>query len=152
MAFSLVVKGFANGEFIPKQYTCDGEDRSPALSWSGEPGQTQSFALIVDDPDAPVGTWNHWLLWDIPAHVHAIAEDFRPGTLGASGRNDFGRPGYGGPCPPKGHGAHRYYFKLYAVDRPALGLPAGAVRKDLDRALAGHVLAEASYMGRYQRR
>jgi len=152
MAFTVKVAGFADGETIPKRHTCEGSDSSPAIEWAGEPGGTQSFALIVDDPDAPVGTWNHWLLWDIPAHVHVLAEGFRPGIAGTGGRNDFKRPGYGGPCPPKGHGPHRYYFKLYALDRPALGLPAGSVRSDLDRALTGRVIAEAQYMGRYERK
>lgn len=152
MAFQVKVKGFGNGERIPARYTGDGENISPALEWSGEPEGTQSFALVMDDPDAPGGTWNHWLLWDIPGHVHSLPEGFRPGDLGASGKNDFGRLGYGGPYPPKGHGAHRYQFTIYALDRPALGLPAGAIRKELDRALAGRVLGQASYMGRYERR
>ena len=152
MAFTLKAAGFGEGETIPKLHTCEGADSSPAIEWTGEPGGTQSFALVVDDPDAPVGTWNHWLLWDIPAHVHMLAEGFRPGIVGTSGRNDFKRPGYGGPCPPKGHGPHRYFFKLYALDRPALGLPAGSGRIDLDRALKGRVIAEARYMGRYERR
>jgi len=152
MAIALKVKGFGNGEIIPKRHTCEGDDLSPAVEWSGEPDGTQSFALIVDDPDAPVGTWNHWLVWDIPAHVHSLAEDFRPGSVGAGGRNDFGRAGYGGPCPPKGHGLHRYIFTVFAVDRPSLGLPPGANRKELDRALAGRVLEQAQYMGRYERR
>ena len=151
MAFSLKVKGFDDGAFIPKRNACDGEDSSPALEWSNEPKGTNSFALIMDDPDAPGGTWNHWLLWDIRNNVHSLAEGFRPGLLGASGKNDFGRPGYGGPCPPKGHGAHRYYFTLYAVDRPFLGQPAGAKRPQVDQALQGHVLAQAQYMGRYAR-
>ena len=152
MTFAVKVKGFGNGELIPRRHTCEGEDLSPMVEWSGEPEGIQSFALIVDDPDAPTGTWNHWLVWDVPAHVHSIAEDFQPGGVGASGRNDFGRLGYGGPCPPKGHGVHRYNFTVYAVDRPVLGLPAGAKRKELDRALAGRVLAQAQYMGRYERR
>ena len=152
MAFALKVEGFGDGESIPKRFTCEGGDASPALSWSNEPSGTESFTLIVDDPDAPAGTWNHWLLWDVPAHVHSITEGFRPGAVGASGKNDFGKPGYGGPCPPKGHGAHRYYFTLYAVDRPALGLPPGAKRQELDRALKNHVLAQAQYTGRYERR
>jgi len=152
MAFALKVEGFGDGESIPKRFTCEGGDASPALSWSNEPSGTESFTLIVDDPDAPAGTWNHWLLWDVPAHVPSIAEGFRPGAVGSSGKNDFGKPGYGGPCPPKGHGAHRYYFTLYAVDRPALGLPPGAKRQELDRALKNHVLAQAQYMGRYERR
>jgi hypothetical protein len=152
MAFAVKVQGFGNGELIPRRHTCEGDDLSPMVEWSGEPEGTQSFALILDDPDAPAGTWNHWLLWDVPAHVHSIAENFQPGGVGASGRNDFGRLGYGGPCPPKGHGVHRYNFTVYAVDRPVLGLPVGAKRKELDRALAGRVLAQAQYMGRYERR
>ena len=151
MAFTLKVKGFDDGESIPKRYTCDGEDSSPALEWANEPRGVESFALIMDDPDAPGGTWTHWLLWDVPAHVHSLSDDFRPGALGESGKNDFGHPGYGGPCPPKGHGVHRYHFTLYALDRPVLGLPAGAKRQDLDRALKGRVLARTQYVGRYGR-
>ena len=151
MAFTLKVKGFDDGGSIPKRSTCDGEDSSPALEWAGEPRGTQSFALILDDPDAPAGTWTHWLLWDVPAHVHSLSEGFRPGAAGASGKNDFGRPGYGGPCPPKGHGVHRYYFTLFALDRPVLGLPPGARRQELDHALKGRVLTRTQYMGRYGR-
>ena len=151
MAFSLKVKGFDDGALIPRRNTCEGEDSSPALEWSDEPKGTNSFALVMDDPDAPGGTWNHWLLWDIRNNVHSLAEGFRPGTLGASGKNDFGKPGYGGPCPPKGHGVHRYYFTLYALDGPFLGLPAGARRPELDKAMKGRVLAQARYMGRYAR-
>jgi len=151
MAFTLKVTGFGEGASIPKRFTCDGEDLSPALEWSGEPSATHGFALIMDDPDAPSGTWNHWLLWDIPTQVHSLSEGFQPGSVGASGKNDFGRLGYGGPCPPKGHGAHRYQFTLYALDRADAGLRAGAKRADLDRALKGHVLALAQYMGRYGR-
>jgi Raf kinase inhibitor-like YbhB/YbcL family protein len=150
MAFQLTVKGFHLGEAIPKRFTCDGDDVSPALEWAEAPETAHSFALIVDDPDAPAGTWNHWLLWDIPGHVHALAEGFRPGTVGSSGKNDFGRPGYGGPCPPKGP-AHRYFFRLLAVDRPALGLPPDSRRPELDRALKGRVVARTEYMGRYGR-
>lgn len=149
MSFILKVNGFDNGGTVPKANTCDGADSSPAIEWSGEPVGTQSFALILDDPDAPAGTWNHWLLWDIPGHVHSLAAGFTAGSTGASGKNDFGKQGYGGPCPPKGHGAHRYYFTLYAVDRPALGLPPGANRVELERALNGRVLSKAQYMGRY---
>lgn len=152
MAFQLTVAGFREGETIPKQHTCEGKDVSPALAWEGAPAGTQSFALIMDDPDAPVGTWNHWLLWDIPATVNSLAEGYRPGTLGTDGTNDFGKTGYGGPCPPRGHGPHRYYFRLYALDVPQLKLPARARRAELDKALRGHVLAEAVYMGRYERR
>jgi Raf kinase inhibitor-like YbhB/YbcL family protein len=152
MAFQLTVAGFREGETIPKQHTCEGKDVSPALAWEGAPAGTQSFALIMDDPDAPVGTWNHWLLWDIPATVNSLAEGYRPGSLGTDGANDFGKTGYGGPCPPRGHGPHRYYFRLYALDVPQLKLPARSRRAELDKALRGHVLAEATYMGRYERR
>jgi Raf kinase inhibitor-like YbhB/YbcL family protein len=152
MPFKLVVSAFEEGGAIPKLHTCDGADVSPSLEWTGEPRDTKSFALIADDPDAPAGTWNHWLLWDIPASVHALAQSFKSGKLGMSGTNDFGKPGYGGPCPPRGHGPHRYFFKLHALDVESLGLRAGARRADLDRALRTHVLAEAQYMGRYERK
>jgi Raf kinase inhibitor-like YbhB/YbcL family protein len=105
----------------------------------------------MDDPDAPVGVWTHWLLYDIPANVHSLAQGLKPSAVGISGTNDFGRPGYGGPCPPKGHGAHRYYFKLFALDVPTLGLAGGAKRRELDRSLKGRILSEASYIGRYER-
>lgn len=152
MALKLSITAFSEGAGIPKLHTCEGADVSPALEWSGEPADTASFALIVDDPDAPAGTWNHWLLFDIPAAAHSLAQGYKPGQLGVSGTNDFGRPGYGGPCPPKGHGPHRYFFRLYAVRVASLGLKAGAKRADLDRTLRGHVLAETHYMGRYERK
>lgn len=152
MALQLMSPAFPNGGNIPRLHTCEGADLSPALEWTGEPAATKSFVLIMDDPDAPAGVWNHWLLYDIPNTVHALAQGLKPGTVGLSGTNDFGRPGYGGPCPPKGHGPHRYYFRLYAVDVPSLGLKAGARRAELDRSLRGHILAEAQYMGRYERR
>ncbi len=152
MAFQLMIPAFRNGETIPALHSCEGADISPALEWGGEPGGTLSFALIVDDPDAPAGTWNHWLLWDIPATAHALAQGLRPGSLGVSGTNDFGRPGYGGPCPPKGHGPHRYYFRLYALSISSLGLKSGTKRSGLDAALRGRILAKAEYMGRYERK
>ncbi len=117
MAFRLITDAFAESALIPKRHTCEGQDISPALAWSGEPVGTRSFALIMDDPDAPLRTWNHWLLWNIPAGTDALSESFSPVSTGLSGTNDFGKPGYGGPCPPRGHGPHRYYFKLYALDR-----------------------------------
>lgn len=152
MAFQLMIPAFRNGEVIPALHSCEGADISPALEWSGEPGGTLSFALIVDDPDAPAGTWNHWLLWDIPVTAHALAQGLRPGSLGVSGTNDFGRPGYGGPCPPKGHGPHQYYFRLYALNVPSLGLKSGTKRSSLDAALRGRIIAKAEYMGRYERK
>ena len=152
MAFKLVTSAFEEGGAIPTLHTCEGADISPSLEWSDEPRDTKSYALIADDPDAPAGTWNHWLLWDIPASVHTLAQGFKPGMVGASGANDFGKPGYGGPCPPPGHGPHRYFFKIHALDVESLSLRAGARRADLDRALRGHVLAQTQYMGRYERK
>ncbi len=151
MTFKLQVEGFREGDFIPKRHTCEGEDLSPAMRWSDPPVTTKGFALIVDDPDAPAGVWNHWLLWDIPADLLSLEAAWRKGAAGVSGTNDFGRLGYGGPCPPKGHGPHRYYFRLYALDAETLGLAEGARRGALDAALQGHILAEAQYMGRYER-
>jgi Raf kinase inhibitor-like YbhB/YbcL family protein len=155
MPFQVTVEGFPEGGSIPKQYTCDGQDRSPAVRWSGAPPGVKSFALIMDDPDAPGGTWTHWLLYDIPASMQSLPEGTKHGEAshdGLSGKNDFNRLGYGGPCPPKRHGPHRYFFKVFALDVSSLGLPAGAGRAQVDRALKGHVLAEAQYMGRYERK
>ena len=148
----LNLSAYSDGGMIPALHTCEGADLSPALEWSGEPGGAQSFALILDDPDAPVGTWNHWLLYDLSPSIHALAQGYKPGHLGVSGTNDFGKLGYGGPCPPKGHGPHRYFLKLYALDVPSLGLKAGAKRAELDRAIKGHGRAAAQYMGRYERK
>jgi hypothetical protein len=152
MALTLSTPAFANGETIPRSHTCDGADESPPLSWSGAPPGVQGFALIVEDPDAPVGAWNHWLLWDIPASTSALPQAFEPGSIGVSGRNDFGRRGYGGPCPPRGHGPHRYFFRLFAVDRKSLGLAEGSNRQALENALQGHIVANAEYMGAYERK
>jgi hypothetical protein len=152
MALQLFSGAFADGGWIPALHSCQGADLSPALEWKGEPAGTRSFALIVEDPDAPVGTWCHWLLYDIAADVHGLPQGPKPAPPGVSGKNDFGKPGYGGPCPPKGHGPHRYFFKLHALDVDTLGLPAGAGRGQLLRSLPGHVLAEAQYMGRFERR
>jgi hypothetical protein len=152
MPFRLESPAFAEGAAIPRLHTCEGADLSPALEWSGEPEGTKSFALIVDDPDAPVGVWNHWLLWDIPASTRALAQGFKAGQLAESGTNDFGRLGYGGPCPPKGHGPHRYFFKLMALDVPSVGQRGGAKRAELDHALGGHSLAVAQRMGTYERK
>jgi Raf kinase inhibitor-like YbhB/YbcL family protein len=150
--FKVTVEGFTDGADIPSRFTCDGEDRSPALHWAGEPSGTKSFALIVDDPDAPRGTWNHWLVWDIPSDAHSVAEGMEHSSLGKSGTNDFGRRAYGGPCPPKGGGSHRYFFRLFALDTATLGLPDGAKRPALEKAIKKHAIAEAVYMGRYGRR
>lgn len=152
MAMRLIVAAFPEGAAIPALHTCQGADLSPAIEWSGAPSGAKSFALIVDDPDAPGGTWNHWLLFNIPASVHAVAQGSKPGQFGDSGTNDFGKPGYNGPCPPKGGGAHRYYFTLYALDVPKLDLKKGASRADLDHAMRGHILEKKQYMGRFERK
>lgn len=145
---------FAQGGDIPRRYTCEGDDIAPALSWSDVPERTQSLALIVDDPDAPdpaapTMTWVHWVLLDIPLGAIAIPEGGQPLPEGCrGGLNDWHRTGYGGPCPPVGR--HRYFFKLYALDRrlPALQRPTKA---DLERAMQGHVLAQAQLVGTYQK-
>lgn len=151
MSFKLTIEGFADGTEIPRRFTCDGDDISPRSRWSGEPAETKSFALIMDDPDAPGGTFNHWLIWDIPAYIHSLPEGNEHASLGQAGTNDFRKRGYGGPCPPKGGGPHRYFFRLFALDTPALGLSPAAKRSALSRALREHTLAQAEYMGRYER-
>lgn len=149
----LKASAFQPGSDIPAQFTCDGSDISPALSWTAPPEGTQSFALIMDDPDAPRGTFVHWLLYDLPASERELPEDLPPQRTLPSGarqgRNDFGKVGYGGPCPPPGP-PHRYYFRLYALDT-RLDVKAGATRTQLDRAMRGHVLAQAELMARYRR-
>lgn len=152
MAFRLIIAAFPEGGTIPALHTCEAADLSPAIEWTGAPAEAKSFALIADDPDAPGGVWNHWLLFNIPPSVHSIAQGFKPGQLGESGTNDFGKPGFNGPCPPKRDGPHRYVFKLYVLDVPKLDLKKGAQRTELDRALKGHVIAEARYMGRFERK
>ena len=144
---------FSSGGTIPKKYTCDGQDLSPALSWKDAPSGTQSFALIADDPDAPAGTWVHWVLYNLPATAKDLPEGMKKdeqlpdGSL--QGRNDFRKIGYNGPCPPPGK-PHRYYFKLYALDAK-LNLKAGASKADVEKALTGHKLAETQVMGTYGR-
>jgi Raf kinase inhibitor-like YbhB/YbcL family protein len=150
--FTVTMEAFANAGQIPKIFTCEGDDISPALAWSGEPVGTQSFALIMDDPDAPAGTWNHWLLWDIPSGIHSIPQHYRGAGPTHSGTNDFGKTGYGGPCPPKRGGPHRYFFRLYALDTPALGVSEGAHRKELEHAIKRHKLEVAEYMGQFERK
>jgi Raf kinase inhibitor-like YbhB/YbcL family protein len=153
MSLKLTTNAFSPGGTIPKKFTCDGPDVSPPLSWSELPAGTHSFALIMDDPDAPVGTWVHWVLYDLPATARELAEDIpKRDELpnGArQGRNDFRRTGYGGPCPPPGP-AHRYFFKLYALDAK-VNLKAGATKADVEKAMKGHIRAQAELMGRYQR-
>jgi Raf kinase inhibitor-like YbhB/YbcL family protein len=153
MAFQIFSTAFADGGCIPELSSCQGADISPPLEWKGEPAETRSFALIMDDhPDAPGGTWNHWLLYDIPATIHNLPQGWKPGSTGVSGKNDFGKLGYDGPCPPKGHGPHRYYFKLSALGVDSIRFAEGATRKQLDDAIHGQVLAEAGYIGRFERK
>jgi hypothetical protein len=153
MAFELKTAAFAPGGSIPKKFTCDGPDLSPALTWGDPPAGTESFALIMDDPDAPVGTWVHWVLYDLPATARELAENVPKSEELAGGprqgRNDFRKIGYGGPCPPPG-APHRYFFKLYALDAK-LNLKAGATKADVERAMKGHILVQAELMGRYGR-
>jgi Raf kinase inhibitor-like YbhB/YbcL family protein len=154
MSFVLKSSAFAEGTGIPKRFSCDGADVSPALSWSDAPAGTQSLALIADDPDAPVGTWTHWIIWNIPAKAAALPEGIpktgESGDGARQGTNDFKRVGYGGPCPPPGK-PHRYFFKLYALDA-TLDVKAAASRGELERAMKGHVLSEAQLMGTYGRK
>lgn len=140
-------EAFSNNQFIPKKYTCDGEDINPPLKISEVPQGTKSLVLIVDDPDAPMGTWVHWTVWNIPPDISDIPENTVPqGAI--EGMTDFGRPGYGGPCPPSG--VHRYFFKLYALDT-TLELDSSATKRDLEKAMEGHILEKAELIGLYQR-
>ncbi|HVZ16118.1 MAG TPA: YbhB/YbcL family Raf kinase inhibitor-like protein [Terriglobales bacterium] len=138
---------------IPKTFTCDGQDVSPLLRWTEAPSSTKAFALIADDPDAPAGTWTHWLMWNIPPSTHELHEGISKNAQlpdGArQGQNDFKKIGYNGPCPPPGK-PHRYYFKLFALDAP-LEVKSGASRAQLEDAIQQHTLAHAEVMGRYGR-
>lgn len=136
---------FVEGETIPKKYTCDGENVSPPLEFFSLPENTASLVLLVDDPDAPMGAWNHWTIWNISPEALRIAENSVPDGA-VLGTTTFGAPGYGGPCPPSG--THRYFFKLLALDK-ILDLPGGSDRNTLEKAMADHILAEASLMGKY---
>jgi Raf kinase inhibitor-like YbhB/YbcL family protein len=150
----LTSTAFAEGAAIPAKHTCDAKNVSPPLKWSGAPAGTKSLALIVDDPDAPVGTWVHWVLYNLPATTTELAEDLPKSQFVAGGAkqglNDFRHLGYGGPCPPHGK-PHRYFFKLYALDVP-LDLKPGLTKKDLEHAMEKHILAQAQLMGTYQRK
>lgn len=150
---SLVISSsaFRDSEAIPARYTCEGDDLSPPLEWSGVPTGTKSLALIMDDPDAPMRTWVHWVLCDIPRDTIALADgvgghDLPPGTV--EGLNDWKRAGYGGPCPPVGR--HRYFFKLFALDVVFAGL-AAPTKAQIDRAMKGHILARAELVGTYEK-
>jgi Raf kinase inhibitor-like YbhB/YbcL family protein len=135
---------FKNKGVIPAKYTCDGEDVNPPLIVEGVPEETESLVLIVDDPDAPMGTWDHWAVWDIPPSKK-IEENSVPGT---EGLNDFGKHSYGGPCPPSG--THRYFFKVYALDTK-LDLPSNSRKRNVEKAMEGHILAKGEIIGLYSR-
>ena len=153
MALAVSSSAFQEGDKIPAQYTCEGQDVSPALTWGEPPAVTQSFALIMDDPDAPVGVFTHWVLFNLPVDSRGLSEavpiqpQLPDGSL--QGENDFGRIGYGGPCPPPGR-PHRYQFTLYALDQ-TLDLKAGASKKQVIDAMQGHILAQGRLTGIYQR-
>jgi hypothetical protein len=153
MPFTLTSPAFATAAMIPDQYTCKGQDISPALEWSNPPAKTASFALLMDDPDAPAGDWVHWVLWDVPASKHALSENVAKSEQlddgSHQGRNSFNRVGYSGPCPPPGQ-RHRYFFRLYALDSKVTVSP-GADRAALEAAMKGHVLATTEYVGTFHR-
>ena len=146
-------RAFENGGTIPDRFSCEGDDVSPPLSWTGVPPAAEALALICEDPDAPLKTFTHWVLYDLPAHASGLPEGIskNPVVIGEAkqGTNSYGRLGYDGPCPPTGP-FHRYFFKLYALDRP-LHLKNGAHKKELENAMEGHVLAEAQMVGRYRK-
>ena len=144
---------FTQGAMIPLSYTCEGKDVSPPLEWYGVPEGTRSIALICDDPDAPAGTWVHWIYYDIPPETTALPENIEhtdnPSIGGTQGKNDFRKIGYGGPCPPSG--THRYFITLYALNTH-LNLPPGRTKEELLHAMEGHILGQAELMGKYKRR
>jgi len=154
MSLTLSSPAFRNNEVIPRKYTCDGQDVSPPLNWSNIPSNTASLLLIMDDPDAPMGTFTHWILLNIPPTRTGLPEDIPKSPsiegIGIQGTNDFGRIGYGGPCPPRGHGAHRYFFRLYALNT-TLQLKPGVRRNEVLKAIQGHIIGTAEYIGRYSR-
>jgi Raf kinase inhibitor-like YbhB/YbcL family protein len=152
MAFKLTSTAFKEGQPIPRQHTCDGVNVSPPLEWSGAPPNAKTFAIICDDPDAPSGTWVHWVLYNLPADRIGLVENVPttekvPGD-GLQGTNDFQKIGYGGPCPPSG--THHYFFKLYALDGE-LSLKAGATKAEVLKAMEGHIIGQTQLMGTYSR-
>ncbi len=152
MALQLTTTAFEHGGLVPKEFTCDGPDISPALAWTEPPAGTKSLAIIMDDPDAPAGTWVHWVLYDLPPATRkldgGVAKDRQLPSGAVQGRNDFGKIGYNGPCPPRGR-AHRYFFKLYALDIKT-NLKPGATKSELERVMKGHILAQAEIVGHFQ--
>jgi Raf kinase inhibitor-like YbhB/YbcL family protein len=150
MNIKITSSAFKDGEFIPKKYTCDGANVSPPLEWTGIPAAAKSIALICDDPDAPAGTWVHWVIFNIHASVKGLKENIPAVKVledkSVQGTNDFRKTGYGGPCPPGG--VHRYFFRIYALG-DYLNLAAGATKAELLKAMKGHILAEGSFFGKY---
>ena len=146
---SLTSDAFANGQAIPDEYSCDGANRSPALKWGEPPEGTKSFALVIDDPDAPSGTFRHWGAYDIPAGARSIGAGRRVGT---EVNNDKGTPGYTGPCPPPGHGVHHYHFKLFALDVDRLTLWTDAKVADVEAEAAKHAIAQGELVGTFERK
>jgi Raf kinase inhibitor-like YbhB/YbcL family protein len=145
---------FSSGSAIPRRFTCDGEDLSPPLDWQAAPAMTASFVLLCDDPDAPAGTWHHWAVYDIDAVQIGLAEGASPGSGAVRFKqavNDFHRVGYGGPCPPRGHGRHRYHFRLLALSVDHLSLGTKPSCREVEREARKHVIAEATLVGIYQR-
>jgi Raf kinase inhibitor-like YbhB/YbcL family protein len=154
MRFQLASTGFSGGQRIPKRYTCEGEDLSPPLAWSGAPAATRSYLLACDDPDAPAGTWHHWSLFNVPAAVTALKEGLsRRAHVDAMRQavNDFDAIGYRGPCPPRGHGTHHYHFRLLALDIEQLSVGEQAKCKEVETAARPHVIATAELVGTYSR-
>jgi Raf kinase inhibitor-like YbhB/YbcL family protein len=145
---------FSDGGAIPRRFTCEGEDLSPPLQWGAAPAETRSFAILCDDPDAPMGTWHHWAVYDISPDHAALAEGAGRSGGGEGLKqaiNDFGRPGYGGPCPPRGHGPHHYHFRLLALSTDRLPVRSNAKCKDTEREARKHLISEAVLIGLYQR-
>ncbi|OGP13677.1 MAG: hypothetical protein A2054_03605 [Deltaproteobacteria bacterium GWA2_55_10] len=153
--FRIESPDFKEGGPIPKKFTCEGENLSPQIKWGEPPEGTKSYALVVEDPDAPMGTFVHWVVFDLPSDVRELERGVGSNGAGSNGikqgLTDFGQTGYGGPCPPKGHGRHRYNFVLKALDVPSLELPDGAKKSEIERATRGHVLAETRLTGIFQR-
>lgn len=153
----VVTSVFKNGEFIPKKYACEGEDINPELVITNVPKNAKSIAIICDDPDAPIGTFVHWVIWNIPVDGDSVKipeglkklEKLTEGTM--QGYNDFGKIGYNGPCPPRGHGVHHYHFKVYALDT-LLDLKGKVKKTDLEKAMKGHIIESAEIVGLYERK
>jgi len=150
MPLTLSSSAFSEGATIPSRYTCDGENLPPPIQWDGKPSSAQSLVLILDDPDAPGGVFTHWIVYDLA--VANVNSGHISSGMAHEGKNDFGRSGYGGPCPPRGHGTHRYFFTLSALDIATLGLREGASRQQVDANMRGHVVGTAKLTGKYERK